>query len=103
MTPPAFCRRNSDSDALSPGIARSGRTSSRKRLQNPVEVPVPVTENIKLRTPRLGPVGGRIVAEVFVGLMLGDPNSLLRLDPLWQPPGGAQYALKDFVRYAIGL
>lgn len=34
---------------------------------------------------RLGPVGGRIVAEVFVGLMLGDTHSFLRQDPLFQP------------------
>jgi hypothetical protein len=50
-------------------------------------------------------VGGRIVAEVILGLMFGDPNSLLRLDPLWQPKeplGGAKFALKDFVKYALG-
>ncbi|MES1224162.1 MAG: heme peroxidase family protein [Bacteroidota bacterium] len=33
----------------------------------------------------LGPVGGRIVGEVFVGLMLGDKHSFLNQDPLWQP------------------
>lgn len=34
---------------------------------------------------RLGPVGGRIVGEVFVGLMLGDRHSYLNQDPLWKP------------------
>jgi len=34
---------------------------------------------------RLGPVGGRIVTEVFVGLLLGDPNSFLSKDPTWRP------------------
>jgi hypothetical protein len=50
----------------------------------------------------LGPVGGRIVAEVFLGLMFGDNNSLLNLNPDWQPQQGAHFALKDFVKYALG-
>lgn len=33
----------------------------------------------------LGPVGGRIVAEVLLGLMLDDPDSWLRADPQWRP------------------
>lgn len=65
-------------------------------------VKVPVKENVTINTPRLGPVGGRIVAEVFLGLMFGDESSLLRLDPDWHPKQGANYALKDFVNYALG-
>jgi Animal haem peroxidase len=34
---------------------------------------------------RLGPVGGRIVGEVFVGLLLADSHSYLRQDPSWKP------------------
>jgi hypothetical protein len=34
---------------------------------------------------RLGPVGGRLVAEVFIGLLEGDPISYLRQDPEWTP------------------
>jgi hypothetical protein len=34
---------------------------------------------------QLGPVGGRIVMEVVVGLMLLDGYSFLRQDPLWKP------------------
>ena|SRR5215831_12003854 len=34
---------------------------------------------------RLGPVGGRIVTEVLVGLMLGDPFSFLSQWPSWNP------------------
>jgi len=30
-------------------------------------------------------VGGRIVAEVLVGLLQRDPNSYLYLDPAWKP------------------
>ncbi len=33
----------------------------------------------------LGPVGGRIVAEVFIGLLEMDPGSFLSADPGWRP------------------
>ena len=34
---------------------------------------------------RLGPVGARIVGEVFIGLLEGDPTSYLRQDKSWVP------------------
>lgn len=71
-------------------------------MQYQEDVKIPVTENITTKSPRLGPVGGRIVAEVFLGLLFGDPHSLLSLDPHWTPASGAGYALKDFVNYALG-
>lgn len=33
----------------------------------------------------LGQVGGRIVAEVFLGLLEHDPSSYLRNEPDWKP------------------
>ena len=33
----------------------------------------------------LGPVGGRIVAEVFLGLLQQDPTSYLAIEPNWRP------------------
>jgi hypothetical protein len=65
------------------------------------KVQIPVIEKISIATPQLGPVGGRIVAEVFLGLMFGDNHSLLSLQPTWQPEH-TPYALKDFVNYALG-
>jgi hypothetical protein len=65
-------------------------------------VKIPVNEDVSVTTPRLGPVGGRIVAEVLIGLLAGDPNSLLNLDPNWQPKIGPTFALKDFIGYALG-
>lgn len=65
-------------------------------------VKIPVNKDISIQTPRLGPVGGRIVAEVFLGLMHGDKHSMLNLAPDWLPDTGADYKLKDFVGYAIG-
>jgi hypothetical protein len=66
------------------------------------QVKIPVTEDKSIQTPRLGPVGGRIVAEVFLGLMYGDKHSMLSVAPDWQPNEGPDFKLKDFVRYAIG-
>jgi hypothetical protein len=65
------------------------------RVQIPVQNPIPIT------TPRLGPVGGQIVAEVFLGLMFGDNHSLLDAHPTWKPKNPS-FALKDFVNYALG-
>lgn len=35
----------------------------------------------------LGPVGGRVVAEVLCGLLIGDPFSYVQQDPTWEPAG----------------
>jgi hypothetical protein len=70
--------------------------------KNQETVTIPVLEKKKITTPRLGPVGGRIVAEVFLGMMFGDNDSLLNLHPAWQPSSGPDYKLKDFVKYALG-
>ena len=70
-------------------------------MNHQVKVQIPVQEKVSITTPQLGPVGGRIVAEVFLGLMLGDNHSLLSLQPEWQP-SPSPYKLKDFVNYALG-
>jgi hypothetical protein len=66
------------------------------------DMATPVRENKTISTPKLGPVGGRIVAEVFLGLLFGDNNSLLNLDPDWTPPLGPDFRLKDLVKFALG-
>jgi hypothetical protein len=71
-------------------------------MQSMETVKLPVVGDITVKMPRLGPVGGRIVGEVFLGLMFGDSNSMLSLAPDWQPKSGPNYALKDFVNYALG-
>jgi hypothetical protein len=68
---------------------------------NQETVKIPVVEDKSITTPRLGPVGGRIVAEVFLGLMFADKNSMLNLDPHWKP-ANPSFQLKDFVNYALG-
>jgi hypothetical protein len=69
---------------------------------NKLAVKVPVTGNHKVKTPQLGDVGGRIVAEVFLGMLFGDGSSYLSLDPLWHPVTGADFHLKDLVAYGLG-
>lgn len=65
-------------------------------------VRIPVKENVSINTPQLGPVGGRIVAEVFLGLMFGDTDSMLQLEPTWHPKSGRDFRLKDLVNFALG-
>ena len=54
----------------------------------------------------LGPVGGRIVAEVILGLLRSDPTSYISAQPGWQPilptragPNGT-FRMIDFLTYA---
>jgi Animal haem peroxidase len=70
-------------------------------MKHQEKVQIPVQEHLSITTPQLGPVGGRIVAEVFLGLLFGDNHSLLRLEPSWEPEH-TPYKLKDFVNYALG-
>ncbi len=54
---------------------------------------------------RLGAVGGRIVAEVIIGLLQSDPASFLSQAPEWRPTlptraGGADFRMLDFLTFA---
>jgi hypothetical protein len=72
---------------------------------NRANLNIPVTPAMKIATPQLGPVGGRIVAEVFLGMLFGDNDSFLSAEPDWIPfirDKGEQFALRDIVAYAIG-
>jgi heme peroxidase len=51
----------------------------------------------------LGPVAGRIVAEVLIGLLQSDPGSYVLTQPSWQPTlqnPGAGFRMTDFLAYA---
>lgn len=54
----------------------------------------------------LGPVGGRIVAEVFIGLLLGDGHSFLRQAPGWTPEKSflnkdGKFGMAELIKQAI--
>jgi hypothetical protein len=72
--------------------------------RNQTPLSIPVTGGKPITTPQLGPVGGRIVAEVFLGMLFGDNDSFLSADPAWIPTirGGGEFALRDIVSYALG-
>lgn len=60
---------------------------------------------VRSRGARLGPVGGRIVAEVLIGLLEGDPGSFLRREPTWRPAGipaaaRGRFTLSDLLKFA---
>jgi Animal haem peroxidase len=53
---------------------------------------------------RLGPVGGRIVAEVLIGLLRADPTSYLGSEPGWQPDlpaAGPGFGIADLLTLGI--
>lgn len=65
-------------------------------------VPTPTQQGNSINTPKLGPVGGRIVAEVLLGLLFGDRSSYFNAEPTFVPGGNVGYRLKDFVSFALG-
>jgi hypothetical protein len=55
---------------------------------------------------RLGPVGARLIAQVFIGLLQTDPSSYLKVAPTWRPtlptrPGIPEdFRMVDFLTFA---
>jgi hypothetical protein len=54
----------------------------------------------------LGPVGGRIVAEVLIGLLAGDPLSYLSVQPTWQPQAplanaAGEFGMPELIKFAV--
>ena len=56
-----------------------------------------------IKTRKLGPVGGRIVAETFVGLLLADSSSYISLNPLWEPTlkVNGVFGLRELIQHAL--
>jgi Animal haem peroxidase len=54
---------------------------------------------------RLGPVGARIVAEVLIGLLAGDPQSFLRQEPGFRPQAPftrrGRFGMAELIRFAF--
>jgi hypothetical protein len=62
--------------------------------------------NKSITTRKLGPVGGRIVAETFVGLLLADSSSYVSLNPLWEPTDltvNGVFGLRELIQRALEL
>jgi hypothetical protein len=59
-----------------------------------------------IKTRQLGPVGGRIVAETFVGLLLADSSSYVSLNPRWTPTTYMQngvFGLRELIAAALNF
>ena len=57
-----------------------------------------------IKTRRLGPVGGRIVAETFIGILMADSHSYFNQNPLWTPSKAnaqGRFGLTEFVKTAL--
>jgi len=59
---------------------------------------------VKADAESLGPVGGRIVAEVLIGLLAGDPLSFLGVEPDWKPhdlANGGKFGMPELIAFAL--
>jgi hypothetical protein len=58
--------------------------------------------DIKAQGEKLGPTAGRIVAEVFIGLLQGDYESFLYQNPMWKPTLGkdGDFKIVDLLKLA---
>lgn len=56
-----------------------------------------------VRTRKLGPVGGTIVAETFVRLLTKDSSSYLSQFPLWKPSMAVdgKFGLRELIKIAL--
>ena len=76
-------------------------------LRHPAPLWFYVLKEAELRTggEHLGPVGGRIVAEVLLGLLAGDPLSYVNSAPGWEPTlpdadGDGKFTIVDLLHFA---
>jgi hypothetical protein len=70
----------------------------------PTQISLKTTAGDKKFTARkLGPVGGRIVAETFAGLLIGDSSSFVNQNPLWKPSLAVNgvFGLKELIATAL--
>ena len=82
---------------------RSARHGYDLKTSTPLWFYVLREAEVKAGGETLGPVGGRIVAEVLVGLINSDPGSYLVQQPRWTPTltsAGAGFRMTDFLTFA---
>src|SRR5260370_37399436 len=77
-------------EAVAPGVG--ARPPTRQELdlgdwpdETPLCLPILRAAAVRGGGDHLGEVGGRIVAEVIVGIIRNDPESYLANDPSWRP------------------
>jgi hypothetical protein len=83
--------------------SRSGRHGYDLKKSTPLWFYVLKEAEVRADGLTLGPVGGRIVAEVLVGLIESDPGSFLARQPRWTPTltsASAGFRMTDFLTFA---
>jgi hypothetical protein len=97
-------------DELFAGVDVSPETREDLAGRAPLWFYVLKEAEVQAGSEHLGAVGGRIVAEVLIGLLAGDPLSFLGVQPNWRPAAEAsplpartegQFTLSDIVNFAI--
>jgi hypothetical protein len=92
-------------DQLFEGVAVEGDVRSDLAGRAPLWFYVLKEAEVLAESAHLGPVGGRIVAEVLIGLLDGDPLSFLSVEPNWKPtlPAAVEgtFTLSDLINFAI--
>lgn len=82
--------------------AEVGNLPGRLELHTPLWFYILKESEVRTCGRTLGPVGGRIVAEVFLGLLELDKQSFLNVDPLWTPTlaGHDDFKMADLLTFA---
>lgn len=90
-------------DQLFTGITLSDSTKADLAGHAPLWYYVLKEAELVSGAAHLGPVGGRIVAEVLIGLLAGDPLSFLSVNPGWAPtlPSATSgtFTLSDIINF----
>ena len=62
-------------------------------------------ESLNVKTRKLGPVGGRIVAETIVGLLSYDSQSYVSQNPRWTPSQAINnvFGLRELIMTALSF
>jgi hypothetical protein len=102
MSIPALTAAELDVD----GLALTAAQKTALKAHTPLWYYLLREAQVKGNGEHLGPVGGRIVAEVLVGLLDGDPQSYLSQKPTWKPflptATAGDFTMKDLVRFTLG-
>jgi hypothetical protein len=92
-----------------PANGADGKVAAEHGLHHQTPLWYYILKEAQLRAKgrHLGPVGSRILAEVFVGLLQGDDESFLASEPGWRPtlPGAkpGEFTMADLLRFVGDL
>jgi Animal haem peroxidase len=92
-------------DELFDGIPVEASTKENLAGRAPLWFYILKEAEVQTGSAHLGAVGGRLVAEVLIGLLAGDPLSFLGVRPSWKPilPASTEghFTLSDLINFAI--